>query len=314
MDNKKEVKINLSTIIVLIFIIVLLIIACCLVISNSIKKDIAMEKQQQQIEELQSEVKDLNNAVNTTTINTENEDENTLATNKIINKKVTYGMIGVEKKPLEEDITYVYKFFDNKEEIDSIVKIIDNAKIYHEKSFIASFGDTPPIMTLYFEDGSPLHIMACDSYDDDGTISNLICIYYDEESNSDKTLYSVDIEFANYIEKLYQTVTENNVSKNKEIYGLIALSNLSSDEEKTYNYRYLVIEDDNIYFTNNLKDKVYEGTCKVLNNGIINIDLKEETQDLAFYTAAEFKKEYKDDIEFIKIENGDSYIQYEIIK
>ena len=168
-------------------------------------------------------------------------------------------------------------------------------------------------MTIYFTDSRPLHLMAVDGYDDDGNIVNLICIYYDS-NGSDKTLYKTDTEFAKYIEDTFENSKSNNISKGKEIYGLIAQSNLSNEECEYYNTKYLVIEGNDIYFSNNLSDRIYEGKFTKLSDNTLDIKLKEETQDYAFYTASIFKMENKNGLDLIRIENGDSYILYSIIK
>ncbi len=319
MDNKKEVRITLSTIIIIIVVFVLLVIACCLAISNSIKKNYEVANQKDQINEMQNQIKDLNNSINT--LIDDNKVKNVEkpvvtdknATNEITDNEVLYGIISVGVDSADE-ITYEYKFLDDKKELDNFVKEISNAEMYHQNTFIADFGDTPPLLTLFFTDERPLHLMAVDGYNDDGDIVNLICIYYDSESGSDKTLYKVDTEFANYIEKTYRNTRSNKISEGKEIYGLINKSNLSNEEDELYNFPYLVLEGNLIYLSNNLSDRIYEGTYKLRNGNTLEIALNKETEDYAFLTASIFKKDSRDGIDYIRIENGESYIEYEIIK
>lgn len=314
MENKKEYSISLAGILLFVVIFMVLVIFFALLVIDNAKQDAVLAEREQQIENLQSEIAKLNNTENDLSNNTETtETTDEYSSNGIEKNEALYSIIGVEFSKSDEELDYQYKFLDNKDKLNDILKIISKATIYDPKTFIADFGDIPPIMTIYFTDSRPLHLMAADGYDDDGNIVNLICIYYDS-NGSDKTLYKTDTEFAKYIEDTFENSKSNNISKGKEIYGLIAQSNLSNEECEYYNTKYLVIEGNDIYFSNNLSDRIYEGNFTKLSDNTLDIKLKEETQDYAFYTASIFKMENKNGLDFIRIENGDSYILYSIIK
>ena len=315
MEEKKEVKITLSTIIVIIFIMVLLVITSVLAIRNNILKSERLANQETQIKELQDQVTVLKNSLNEKADKKDikKEEKDNKASNIIQNKEMSFAIVSVERTPSTEEFAYNSKFVDSKENLKELKDLINSLVAYQEKSFIADFGDMPPMMTIYFENGKPLHLMAMDGYVDEGEEVNLICLYYDV-NGSDKTLYKIDSKFADYLEKLFEKTNSNKISEGKEIYGLTSLSNISNEEEKIYNNQFLVIENDTLYFSNDLKDKIYESECKILNDNTIEINPKKETQDYAFYTASKFEKKNVDDCDYIEIVNGDRSITYQKIK
>lgn len=315
MENKKEVKITLSTIITIIFIMVLLVITSVLAIRNNILKNERLANQDNQIKQLQDQVTVLTNSLNEKADKKDikKEETNNKASNIIQNKEMSFAIVSVERTPSTEKFAYNSKFVDSKEDLKELKDLINSVVPYHEKSFIADFGDMPPMMTIYFDNGKPLHLMAMDGYIEDDEEVNLVCLYYDI-NGSDKTLYKVESKFADYLEKLFNKTTSNTITNGKEIYGLTALTNLSEDELDVYQNQFLVIENDEIYFSHDLKDNIYEGKCKILNDNTIDIELKKDTQDYAFYTASKFEKKNIDDWDYIEIKNGDSSITYQKIK
>ena len=143
-------------------------------------------------------------------------DENTLQVNndnliKISNDindyaSVSYIVLELEDIEAEErnqqGLEYKTKNITDKHKIENLMKLIDSATLYEEKSFIADFGDMPPAAEIYLSNGDHFRVFAGDEYNDNGDIVNLMCKYYNEDG-SDKTLYKLNAKLGEYIENLF---------------------------------------------------------------------------------------------------------------
>ena len=121
--------------------------------------------------------------------------ENTNTTN------ISYVDVSVEDTSAGE-LAYKSKRITDKQEIKSLMDIIESATVYETKSFIADFGDCPPSVEIYDYNGVKYTIAAGDEIDDAGSSVNLMTKWYSEDG-SDKTLYKVESKLGEYIEKLY---------------------------------------------------------------------------------------------------------------
>lgn len=126
----------------------------------------------------------------------------------------------VEAEKNSSNLEYKEKKITDKKKINEIMKIIDSAEIYTEKSFIPDFGDVPPCATIYFKDGKKYSVMAGDEIDDKGNMVNLMCKWYREDGN-DKTLYKVNEKLGECLEKIFN---EGNSEKEEKV----------SNEDTTY--------------------------------------------------------------------------------
>ena len=175
MENKKVIKISLSTFFGILAIIVIAIMFYYIIINNEKNSEI-------------SKVSELNNQISSL--------ENTK------NLNVSYIVLEVEDTDAKEGLAYKNKKITNKEKINLLMKIVDSAESYEEKSFIADFGDVPPSATIYLMNGEKYSISAGDEINDNGDTVNLMT-KWNSNDGSDKTLYKVNTKLGEYIEKLY---------------------------------------------------------------------------------------------------------------
>lgn len=223
---------------------------------------------------------------------------------------VSYIIIAVEDTSADQ-LSSKMKIITDKKEIKSLMNIINSAKTYEEKSHIPDFGDMPPTVEVYLANGENYTIAAGDQINDDGNVVNLMTKWYTQDG-SDKTSFKVDIKLGEYIEKLYKTTNASSLTSKKEIYKKVSVANMDNLEFEYYNENFIVLENGRIYFSNNLSNKILEGTYTVNSNNTIDYKLLKGTQDYAFYTASIFKFQNingKKNIVVDNAPNGTMYFQ-----
>lgn len=129
-------------------------------------------------------------------------------------------------------------------------------------------------------------------------------------SNTSITNLSSNVNNSSTIENS-TTSTEKVKPSNKEIYKKV--KTIDSNEiglNDDYTEKYIVLEGNSIYFSNNLSDKIYEGTYKVDSKNNIDYKTINETQDYAFYTASIFRFETINGKKNIIVDNGPDEMMY----
>ena len=196
----KQKNISLSTIFLVIFVFVIIIMAFFIYKLDKEKNaEISKVKDlNNQVSSLESEVENLQGKINiiSSTINPENTDKSS----------VSYVVLSIEDIEAEEKnqqgLESKTKKITDKEKIDSLMKIINSATEYQEKSFIPDFGDIPPCAIIYLANGEKYTVCAGDQIDDNGETVNLMTKWYSEDG-SDKTMYKLNTKLGEYIEKLF---------------------------------------------------------------------------------------------------------------
>ena len=122
----------------------------------------------------------------------------------IYNESVSYINVELtEASSIDASLVYKNKKIIDKNKINSLLEIIENATLYETKEFVVNFGDASPRVEIYLNNGEKKYtIFAGDNVDVAGEKANLM-VKWHEEDESDKTLYKVDTELAEYIEELY---------------------------------------------------------------------------------------------------------------
>ncbi|MBR3133204.1 MAG: hypothetical protein IKG42_03950 [Clostridia bacterium] len=110
-----------------------------------------------------------------------------------------------------------------------------------------------------------------------------------EEETKKQNDVVVDEKESNTILGVYKVAEVNGVAKSEII-------------------EYLVIEDDSIFFTDDLSSKLLEGTYTINSKNEIDYRLLKDTQDYAFYTASTY--EYEEDKNQIVVSNGTEKVYY----
>lgn len=210
MEEKKVIKISLSTFFLILAIIVILVMGILLFkIYNEKTEEIKKSSElQTQVNSLNETVSNLQGKINTIS-NTINTSENTINNDpqkNTVSSNVSYIVLELEDIEAEEKnkqgLEYKNKKITDRQKIESLIKIIDSATLYNEKSFIADFGDVPPCATIYLSNGEKYTVAAGDQINDDGNIVNLMTKWYSDDG-SNKTLYKVNTKLGEYIEKLF---------------------------------------------------------------------------------------------------------------
>jgi len=281
-------------------VVLILIIAICASIMYMQKMEADKE-----ITELENKASELQEAINDLQGKTENISNTMNSNNKEnishINEK-TFMIISVENKNANEPASK-YKMVTDKKAIGDLIDIINSASKYEAKSFIPDLGDTPPTVEVYEDNGEKYTIFAGDKIDDNGNIVNLM-VKYNKHDGSDKELYKLDIKLEEYIENLYNTSKLSTVEDNKEIYKRVSISDMEDSAWEVYNEIFIVVEENTMYFSTDLSDKILEGTYKLNSNNDIEYKLLQPTQDYAFYTASTFKFETINGEKNIVIDNS----------
>lgn len=114
---------------------------------------------------------------------------------------ISYIVVQVEDTTADE-LAYRSKKITDKQEIKSVMNIIDNATEYEAKSFIPDFGDMPPLIEIYKTNGEKYTIAAGDQINDNGDVVNLMTKWYSQDG-SNKILFKVESKLGEYIENLY---------------------------------------------------------------------------------------------------------------
>lgn len=302
MEEKKSLKISLSTF--LLFLALIVIIAMAYYIYTEkvhYNKEIAdLEanaiNMQNTIDNLQGKIDSISNTIS----NNKEEISNT--------DNVSYIIIAVEDTSADE-LSSKMKIITDENEIKSLMNIINSAKEYKATSDIPDFGDMPPSVEVYLANGEKYTIIAGDNINDDGNVVNLMTKWY-KQDGSDKTLFKVDTKLAEYIEKLYKNSNDSSITTEKEIYRKVSVVNMDDSELEYYNENFIVLENGKMYFSNNLSDKILEGTYTVNSNNTIEYKLLKETQDYAFYTASIFKFENINSKKNIVVDNAPDGTMY----
>ena len=209
MEEKNVTKISLSTFFLILAIIAIIVMGIFIYKLNN-DKTAEIQKStelQSQLNSLNGTVSDLQGKINSIS-NTINNSDNTVSNNsqnKTASSSVSYIVLELEDVEAEEKnqqgLEYKNKKITDKNKIESLMKIIDSATPYEEKSFIADFGDIPPCAKIYLSNGESYTVAAGDEYDDAGNVVNLMTKWYSEDG-SNKTLYKVNTKLGEQIEKM----------------------------------------------------------------------------------------------------------------
>lgn len=209
MKEKKVTKISLSTFFLILSLIVIIVMGIFIYKLNN-DKTIEIQKSadlQAQVNSLNGTVSNLQGKINSIS-NTLNASENTInndSQSKVESSSVSYIVLVIEDleaKEKNKQLEYKSKKITDKNKIESLMKIIDSATPYNEKSFIADFGDCPPSAEIYLSNGESYTVAAGDEYDDAGNVVNLMTKWYSEDG-SNKTLYKVNSKLGEQIEKIF---------------------------------------------------------------------------------------------------------------
>lgn len=138
-------------------------------------------------------------------------------------------------------------------------------------------------------------ITVADQSDDGGNIANVM-LKWKSDDRSDKEVYKVDVELGKYITKLYNTVETSTLTSDKEIYKLQDTGDFPD---------FIVLENNTIYLSTNLSNKILEGTYTVNANNTIKYNVLKENQDYEFYTSSTLRFENIYGEKHIVIENND---------
>ena len=107
------------------------------------------------------------------------------------------------------------------------------------------------------------------------------------------------------------TSTEKTKTSNKEVYKKVkTIDSNGTGLNDFYTEKYIVLEGNSIYFSNDLSDRIYEGTYKVDSKNNIEYKTLKETQDYAFYTASIFRFETINGKKNIIVDNGPDEMMY----
>lgn len=310
MSEKTPVKISLSTFFLVIAILVIIAMGMYLYIEKTNSNKIITELENSNadmeatIDNLQDKIDTISNTINSnTSTNISNDREETSNTDN-----VSY-IIAQVKDTSVNGLSYKMKMITDEKEIKKLMNIINSAKEYEAKSFIPNFGDIPPILEVYLANGEKYNIITGDNINDNGDVVNLMTKWYKQDA-SDKTLFKLDTKFAEYIEELCKTVNNSSLTSEKEIYKKASVVNMDDSEASYYTEDFIVLENGKMYFSNNLSDKILEGTYTVNSNNTIDYNLLQETQDYAFYTASIFKFENIDGKKNIVVDNAPNGTMY----
>ena len=85
---------------------------------------------------------------------------------------------------------------------------------------------------------------------------------------------------------------------------------MNEAEVAYYPEEYIILEEDTMYFSKDLSEKVLESTYTIDDEKNIQYKLLTETQDYAFYTASLFRIEEINGKMNIVIDNGENGIMY----
>ena len=109
-------------------------------------------------------------------------------------------------------------------------------------------------------------------------------------SNTSTTNTSSNVTNSNAIENS-TTSTEKAKTSNKEVYKRVKTEGLDKTDLEYYNEKYIVLDGNRIYFSNDLSYKILEGTYTIDSKNNIEYNMPDSAQDYAFYGAASFKFE-----------------------
>lgn len=282
MEGKKSLHIKLSTLLLILVLIVIIAVAYYIYTQN-----------------VNSNKEIVGSQSNSVLNNTENNSNTNNVSHVIVEVKNTSA----------DELAYKMKIITDEKQIKSLIDIIDSAKEYKTTNFISDFGDIPPTVEVYLTNGEKYTIFAGDNIDDNGNTVNLITKWY-KEDGSDKTLFEVDTKLAEYIENLYRTAKDSSFTSEKEIYKRVSIEYINGSELEHYNENFIVVENDTMYFSNNLSNKILEGTYKVNSNNIIEYNPLEESQNSALYRDVTLKIENINGIKNIVVDNSPKAMIY----
>ena len=109
-------------------------------------------------------------------------------------------------------------------------------------------------------------------------------------SNTSTTNTSSNVTNSNAIENS-TTSTEKAKTSNKEVYKRVKTEGLDKTDLEYYNEKYIVLDGNRIYFSNDLSDKILEGTYTIDSKNNIEYNMPDSAQNYAFYGGASFKFE-----------------------
>lgn len=273
MGNKKG---NLSTVFLVIAIILIIVMGALLYMQKT-EADRQIAELKNNASELKETINNLQEKIdNASNVINPNDSENTSNTNEN-----SFMIVSVENENANE-LASKYKLITDKKETDNLINIINRATKYEAKTFFTL--ESCPSVKLYDANGKKYTIVAIDQLDDEGNIVNLIT-KWEKEDQSDKELYKVDVKLAEHIKNLYNTVeaSTSTSDSDKEIYIFTGDVNI---ENIKYIPDFIVMENNEIYLSTNLSNKILEGTYTVNSNNTIEYNVLKEIQDYEFYTSS----------------------------
>lgn len=189
--------------ITLIIIILIIIIAIGYFIYNI---QAFRNKSNEKLSELENTVLSLKNTIdeaeksNNTNTTITNPDNTTSIEKSNILGDMSYIEIELETIGNEGPIYKALKITD-KNVISNLKNIINNAQTYTSEN-IGGFFEGCPILKVYQTDGKELSIIASDNFFEDNKTTNIIGVSTKKDF-SDKVLYQVETQLAQYLEKIY---------------------------------------------------------------------------------------------------------------
>ena len=128
-------------------------------------------------------------------------------------------------------------------------------------------------------------------------------------------IYSLNEKVNNLQNQISNLDTENEPAidesnNSKEVYKRREIKNMDEAEVAYYPEEYIILEEDTMYFSKDLSEKVLESTYTIDDEKNIQYKLLTETQDYAFYTASLFRIEEINGKMNIVIDNGENGIMY----
>lgn len=209
-----------------------------------------------------------------------------------LEENIDFMIISDIRENVGDDWSHRYKLVTDKKEIVNIMNIINTATktdVYEIGGFLSS-----PTIEIHYGNGEKNRIVV--PYEENG---NSIILKSTNIDSSDTEVYKVDGNLTEYLKKLYNTIGTSSLTSDKEIYMAKQTPYAGEDFPE-----FIVLENNRIYLSTNLSNKILEGTYTVNSNNEIEYKILNENQDYEFYTSATLKFEEIEGEKVIEIENN----------
>ena len=201
MNEKNQITISLSTLLLIIALIIIIIMGYFIYqLSNTNNKFI------NKISNLETEIKTLNSSKNIAS----NSSTNT-TTSENVSTKILSDISKIEISVLDETSTEGIQYtepvtINNQSEINTLLDIINSSILYPDSEFNKDYGalgfeDGHPLVDLYVSNGDVVHLGAIGIFDSERNLSLFDISKSDDYSDS--VLYKTSPYLRKYIEKLY---------------------------------------------------------------------------------------------------------------